>query len=102
MRRRNNSDYLLAWLRNLPVLLSGAGDPESNRQDPSFPRVDDSWAVQSFTLGNDMAIDPNNPTANATLTFSDDFNSLSLWNGTSGAWDTTYPYQDGTNGSTLS
>jgi beta-glucanase (GH16 family) len=39
-----------------------------------------------------ITIDPNNPTANATLTFDDEFNSLNLWNGTSGTWDTNYWY----------
>ncbi|HVA13796.1 MAG TPA: type I secretion C-terminal target domain-containing protein [Stellaceae bacterium] len=28
----------------------------------------------------------------SVLTFNDEFNSLSLWNGTSGTWDTTAPY----------
>ena len=28
----------------------------------------------------------------AALTFDDEFNSLSLWNGTSGTWDTVAPY----------
>ncbi|SED91196.1 Ig-like domain-containing protein [Bradyrhizobium erythrophlei] len=37
-----------------------------------------------------MSIDPKNLAGTATLTFSDDFNSLSLWNGTSGTWDSTY------------
>jgi beta-glucanase (GH16 family) len=31
-------------------------------------------------------------TSSAALTFDDEFNSLSLWNGTSGTWDTTAPY----------
>jgi beta-glucanase (GH16 family) len=31
--------------------------------------------------------------ANAALTFDDEFNSLSLWNGKSGTWDTDYWYQ---------
>ena len=31
-----------------------------------------------------MAIDPTNLSATATLTFSEEFNSLKLWNGTSG------------------
>ena len=39
-----------------------------------------------------MTIDPKNLSATATLTFSDDFNSLSLWNGTSGTWSTKYPF----------
>ena len=37
----------------------------------------------------------------ATLTFDDEFNSLSLWNGSSGTWDTTYWYDDSNKGSTL-
>ena len=39
-----------------------------------------------------MTIDPKNLSATATLTFSDEFNSLSLWNGTSGTWSTKYPF----------
>ena len=39
-----------------------------------------------------MTIDPKNLSATATLTFSDEFNSLSLWNGTSGTWTTKYPF----------
>ena len=35
-----------------------------------------------------MAIDPNNLSGTATLTFADEFNTLSLWNGTSGTWST--------------
>jgi hypothetical protein len=31
-----------------------------------------------------VAIDPTNLSATATLTFSEEFNSLKLWNGTSG------------------
>src|SRR5579864_1056760 len=38
----------------------------------------------------------------AQLTFDDEFNSLSLWNGSSGTWDTTFWYDDNNNGSTLS
>src|SRR6516165_7859775 len=37
----------------------------------------------------------------AQLTFDDEFNSLSLWNGSSGTWDTTYWYDDNNKGSTL-
>jgi beta-glucanase (GH16 family) len=38
----------------------------------------------------------------ATLTFNDDFNSLNLWNGTSGTWSTTTAYVDPNgNGSSL-
>lgn len=39
-----------------------------------------------------MTIDPQNLSATATLTFSDEFNTLSLWNGTSGTWSTKYPF----------
>ncbi len=39
----------------------------------------------------------------ATLTFDDEFNSLSLWNGTSGTWATTFWYDStSSNGGTLS
>ena len=48
-----------------------------------------------------MTIDPKNLAATATLTFSDDFNTLNLWNGTSGTWTTNY-WWGGANGSTLS
>jgi beta-glucanase (GH16 family) len=37
----------------------------------------------------------------AQLTFDDEFNNLSLWNGSSGTWDTTYWYDESKNGSTL-
>jgi beta-glucanase (GH16 family) len=37
----------------------------------------------------------------AKVTFDDEFNSLSLWNGKSGTWDTTYWYDEDKNGSTL-
>ena len=36
-----------------------------------------------------MTIDPNNLSGTATLTFDDEFNSLSLWNGSTGTWRTT-------------
>ena len=54
-----------------------------------------------------MSIDPNNLAATAKLTFSDEFNSLSLWNGTSGTWSSNWWYNDEwglfsqSNGSTL-
>ena len=49
-----------------------------------------------------MAIDPNNLQGTAHITFDDEFNSLSLWNGSSGVWSTTFWYQDlSSNGSTL-
>ena len=41
-----------------------------------------------------VSVDPNNLGGTARLTFSDDFNSLSLWNGSSGTWATTFWYQD--------
>ncbi|HEY3694278.1 Calx-beta domain-containing protein [Phenylobacterium sp.] len=37
-----------------------------------------------------MAIDPNNLAGTASLTFSDEFNNLSLWNGSAGTWYTNY------------
>src|SRR5882672_7706165 len=50
-----------------------------------------------------MAIDPNNLSGTATLTFDDEFNSLNLWNGTSGTWNTTFAFVSPTgNGGTLS
>jgi beta-glucanase (GH16 family) len=49
-----------------------------------------------------VAIDPNNLQSTAHITFNDDFNSLSLWNGLSGVWSTAFWYQDlNSNGSTL-
>ncbi|NIX76186.1 family 16 glycosylhydrolase [Microvirga terricola] len=39
-----------------------------------------------------MAIDPKNLAGTATLTFGDEFNSFSYWNGKSGTWDTGYPW----------
>jgi len=46
-----------------------------------------------------VTIDPKNLSATATLTFSDEFNSLSLWNGTSGTWSTKYPFAPDKGGS---
>ncbi|MGZ5984879.1 MAG: glycoside hydrolase family 16 protein, partial [Caulobacteraceae bacterium] len=49
-----------------------------------------------------MSIDPNNLAGTAHITFDDEFNSLSLWNGSSGTWATTFPYQDiNSNGTSL-
>ena len=49
-----------------------------------------------------MSIDPNNLAATARLTFNDDFNGLSLWNGAGGTWATTFGYADPKgNGETL-
>jgi len=39
-----------------------------------------------------VTINPKNLSATATLTFADEFNSLSLWNGTAGTWTTKYPF----------
>lgn len=39
-----------------------------------------------------MAIDPNNLSATATLTFNDEFDGLSLWNGSSGTWHTNFNF----------
>jgi beta-glucanase (GH16 family) len=47
-----------------------------------------------------VTIDPKNLSATATLTFSDEFNTLSLWNGSSGTWTTKYPFSP-ENGGTL-
>lgn len=45
-------------------------------------------AQPSPIRGHALTIDPNNLAGTAKLTFNDDFNSLSLWNGTSGTWTT--------------
>ena len=47
-----------------------------------------------------MTIDPANLSATAVLTFDDEFNTLNLWNGTSGTWTTKYPFS-GASGGTL-
>ena len=47
-----------------------------------------------------MAIDPGNLSTTATLTFADEFNSLSLWNGVSGTWSTNFWYAP-PNGTTM-
>ncbi|WP_112662527.1 family 16 glycosylhydrolase [Microvirga flavescens] len=39
-----------------------------------------------------MAINPNNLAGTAVLTFSDEFNAFSYWNGAGGTWDTGYPW----------
>lgn len=41
-----------------------------------------------------MSIDPNNLGGTAKLTFSDEFNSLSLWNGKAGTWSSNWWYND--------
>jgi len=49
-----------------------------------------------------MSIDPNNLAGTATMTFDDEFNSLSLWNGSSGTWSTTLATSsDSANGASL-
>lgn len=46
-------------------------------------------------------IDPSDLGGTAVLTFADEFDSLSLWNGRSGTWQTTFPWSAGKNGATL-
>jgi beta-glucanase (GH16 family) len=41
-----------------------------------------------------VTIDPNNLAATARLTFSDEFNGLSIWNGATGTWSTNWWYND--------
>jgi beta-glucanase (GH16 family) len=41
-----------------------------------------------------VSIDPNNLGSTASITFNEDFNALSLWNGSSGIWSTNFWYQD--------
>lgn len=41
-----------------------------------------------------MPIDPNNLATTAKLTFADEFNSLSIWNGSNGTWSTNWWYND--------
>lgn len=49
-----------------------------------------------------MAIDPNNLAGTAALTFQDNFDTLSLWNGVTGTWSTTWWYSNPAgNGGTL-
>jgi beta-glucanase (GH16 family) len=47
-----------------------------------------------------MAIDPRNLPGTATITFADEFNSLSLWNGSAGTWATS-PWYAPPNGTTM-
>jgi beta-glucanase (GH16 family) len=47
-----------------------------------------------------VAIDPENLAGTAKLTFADEFDTLSLWNGSSGTWATNMPW-GAENGSTL-
>lgn len=39
-----------------------------------------------------MPIDPSDLSKTAVLTFSDEFNAFSYWNGQAGTWDTGYPW----------
>jgi beta-glucanase (GH16 family) len=49
-----------------------------------------------------VSIDPTNLAGTAHITFDDEFNNLSLWNGSSGTWSSTFWYQDlNSNGSSL-
>lgn len=45
-----------------------------------------------------MAIDPRNLAVTAKLTFEDNFNSFSYWNGQAGTWDTGYPWTEANGG----
>ena len=47
-----------------------------------------------------MAIDPKNLPGTATITFADEFTSLSLWNGSTGTWATS-PWYAPPNGTTM-
>ncbi len=47
-----------------------------------------------------MTIDPKNLAGTATLTFGDEFNALSLWNGSSGTW-ATKPWYAPASGTTM-
>jgi beta-glucanase (GH16 family) len=40
-----------------------------------------------------MSINPNKLNETAVLTFNDDFNAFSYWTGSSGTWDTGYPWR---------
>lgn len=58
--------------------------------------------VQTPALGDDtISIDPSDLAHTAKLTFSDEFDTLSLWDGSGGTWDTTYWWSQGKNGVTL-
>ena len=45
-----------------------------------------------------MTIDPKNLPGTATQTFDDEFNSFSMWNGSSGVWETSYPWAPASGG----
>ena len=45
-----------------------------------------------------MTIDPKNLAGTATQTFDDEFNSFSMWNGSSGVWETSYPWAPASGG----
>ena len=73
--------------------------PTSGYQSTS----DESNTSQTSDLDAQSAtFNPNHPSEHGTLTFDDEFNSLSLWNGTSGTWATDYWYDPlNGNGNTL-
>src|SRR5262245_27992736 len=61
-------------------------------EQPTPNLVRCSSAFDDFLQGNLVAIDPNNLTGTAKLTFADEFDTLNLWNGSSGTWATNMPY----------
>ncbi|HEY3779380.1 MAG TPA: glycoside hydrolase family 16 protein [Rhizomicrobium sp.] len=62
-----------------------------------FRNVALAAAAVCFTLHANASfagkIDPLNLPGTAQLTFDDEFNTLSLWNGTTGTWDSNYWYK---------
>jgi beta-glucanase (GH16 family) len=55
----------------------------------------------SAAAGEVTGIDPSDLAHTAKLTFSDEFDTLSLWNRSGGTWDTTYWWSQGKTGVTL-
>jgi beta-glucanase (GH16 family) len=55
----------------------------------------------SATVTANTPIDPHNLERTAELTLADEFDSLSLWDGRNGRWETTFPWAVGKNGSSL-
>ncbi len=45
-----------------------------------------------------MLIDPKNLAGTSVNTFTDNFNSFSMWNGTTGTWETSYPWAPASGG----
>lgn len=69
-----------------------------------------TWAIVALacldvqtnaTVGDVTSIDPSDLAHTSKITFSDEFDTLSLWNGSGGTWDTTYWWSQGKNGVTL-